>query len=80
MECLDRGFKLDKTLRHYSDLSRVVRNFRMIKPKWLNEEFVTCHKSRLIQKNYAYYKPLFPDVPINLEYIWPIKETINDST
>lgn len=41
-------------------------------PEWFGEKVFVTHKSRLIQKNKEYYKPLFPDVPENLAYYWPI--------
>lgn len=43
-------------------------------PHWLTEEFCLSHQSNLIRKNPAYYRPLFPNVPDNLEYIWPISK------
>lgn len=42
------------------------------KPPWLgNEAFHRSHQSQLVQKDPAYYRPYFPDVPIDLPYIWP---------
>ena len=41
-------------------------------PKWLTEEFVTAHRSNLIRKDEAFYAPLFPDTPRDLEYVWPV--------
>ena len=42
-------------------------------PKWVgNEQFHLSHKSNLIRKNPDHYKQLWPDVPDNIEYIWPI--------
>ena len=43
-------------------------------PSWLGREDIhLSHKSRLIQKYPEHYRPLWPDVPDNLEYIWPVK-------
>lgn len=42
-------------------------------PSWIGREDIhTSHKSRLIQKFSEHYRPLWPDVPDNLEYVWPV--------
>jgi hypothetical protein len=42
-------------------------------PWWLGaEDFHRAHQSNLIRKNPEYYRPLFPGVPDNLEYLWPV--------
>lgn len=42
-------------------------------PNWLGREDIhLSHKSRLIQKYPEHYKPLWPDAPDNLEYVWPV--------
>ena len=42
-------------------------------PNWLGREDIhLSHKSRLIQKYPEHYRPLWPDVPDNLEYVWPV--------
>lgn len=41
-------------------------------PAWLgSEDFHLSHMSNLIRKDPVYYAPLFPDVPDDLEYVWP---------
>jgi len=41
-------------------------------PSWIGRDDIhLSHKSNLIRKYPEYYKPLWPDVPNNLEYIWP---------
>ncbi len=67
-----RGFKNTKCEQHYNKLCKLVDN-RLQKPEWLTEEFCRRHKSNLIRKMPHYYKKLWPTVPDNLEYIWPIK-------
>ncbi len=43
-------------------------------PKWLGrEDFHRSHKSNLLRKDPAHYGPLWPDVPPNLEYVWPVR-------
>ena len=42
-------------------------------PKWIgNEAFHLAHKSNLIRKNREFYGPMFPGVPDNLPYVWPV--------
>lgn len=44
-------------------------------PSWLGlEEFHKSHQSNLIRKFPEHYKPLWPDVPENLEYVWPVSK------
>lgn len=50
---------LDKTIRPYY-------------PPWLTDEFCLSHRSNLIRKDPNHYRPLWPDVPDNLPYIWPV--------
>ena len=41
-------------------------------PEWVgNEDFHLRHQSNLIRKDAAFYAPLFPGVPSDLEYLWP---------
>lgn len=41
-------------------------------PYWLTPEFCRAHQSNLIRKNPEHYGPMFPGVPDNLPYIWPV--------
>lgn len=42
-------------------------------PNWFGRDDIhLSHKSRLIQKSPDHYRPLWPDVPDNLEYVWPV--------
>lgn len=42
-------------------------------PPWLGDEtFHLAHKSNLIRKLPEYYGKLWPDVPANLPYVWPV--------
>jgi hypothetical protein len=44
-------------------------------PPWLgHEDFHRSHRSSLVRKDPAYYRPLFPDVPDDLEYVWPVRK------
>ncbi|MFF9689385.1 MSMEG_6728 family protein [Streptomyces sp. NPDC014623] len=41
-------------------------------PPWLGDEALhESHRSALVRKDPAYYRPLFPDVPPDLPYVWP---------
>jgi hypothetical protein len=41
-------------------------------PPWLGDPaFHRSHRSALVRKDPGYYRPLFPDVPDDLPYVWP---------
>lgn len=41
-------------------------------PSWLGDpELHRSHQSALVRKDPGYYRPLFPDVPDDLPYVWP---------
>ncbi|TDB69915.1 MSMEG_6728 family protein [Micromonospora sp. KC723] len=41
-------------------------------PPWLGrEDLHRSHRSSLLRKDPEYYRPLFGDVPPDLEYVWP---------
>jgi hypothetical protein len=43
-------------------------------PSWLGDEAVhLSHRSALVRKDPAYYRPLFPDTPDDLPYHWPVR-------
>ena len=43
-------------------------------PPWLGSEaFHRSHRSALLRKNPEHYRPLFPDVPDDLECVWPVR-------
>ena len=43
-------------------------------PPWLGDrDFHRSHQSSLIRKDPAHYGPLFPDVPDDLDYVWPVR-------
>lgn len=42
-------------------------------PPWLGDkDFHRSHQSNLLRKDPEHYGPLFPDVPDDLPYVWPI--------
>ena len=43
-------------------------------PPWLGDEAVhRSHRSALVRKDPERYRPLFPDVPDDLPYVWPVR-------
>jgi hypothetical protein len=41
-------------------------------PPWLGDpEVHRSHRSALLRKDPGYYRPVFPDVPDDLPYVWP---------
>lgn len=45
-------------------------------PPWLgNEALHRSYRSALIRKDPSFYRPLFPDVPDDLEFAWPGRPT-----
>jgi hypothetical protein len=46
-----------------------------IMPPWFGmHDLHISHKSNLIRKNPTYYKELWPDIPDNIEYVWPVNK------
>ncbi|MCU1416040.1 MAG: hypothetical protein JWP32_214 [Schumannella sp.] len=44
-------------------------------PPWVgDEQFHLAHRSNLIRKDAAFYRPQFGDVPDDLPYIWPLPD------
>lgn len=41
-------------------------------PPWIGGDIHITHQSRLVQKFPEHYKEIFPDVPGDLEYYWPV--------
>jgi hypothetical protein len=43
-------------------------------PPWLGDEALhQSHRSSLVRKDQEHYRPLFPDVPDDLPYVWPVR-------
>jgi hypothetical protein len=43
-------------------------------PPWLeDEDLLRSHRSALVRKDPEHYRPLFPDVPDDLPYVWPVR-------
>jgi hypothetical protein len=45
-------------------------------PPWLGDPALhRSHQSSLLRKDPAHYRPLFPDVPDDLPYVWPVRSS-----
>lgn len=70
-----RGYRdtcWEKTHELYDMHSPMVGS-RDVDPPWLgSRRFHEGHQSNLLRKNPTYYGPIFPDVPDDLEYVWPV--------
>ena len=43
-------------------------------PPWLGDaDLHRSHRSALVRKDPAFYRPLFPGVPDDLPYVWPVR-------
>ena len=43
-------------------------------PPWLGDEALhLSHRSALVRKDPEHYRPLFPDAPDDLPYVWPVR-------
>ena len=65
----ERGYKDTcwEKINAYLDTSKPITF-----PNWIgNEAIHLSHKSNLVRKFPDYYKQYWPDVPDNIEYIWP---------
>lgn len=77
-EWTKRGYKdtvAGKSLRFA--LGEGVLLDELIFPPWLgNERFHMSHRSNLIRKDADFYGRLWPDVPADLPYVWPVRRSL----
>jgi hypothetical protein len=46
-------------------------------PSWLfDPELLRSHQSALVRKDHEHYRQRFPDVPDDLDYVWPVRSTV----
>jgi hypothetical protein len=70
-----RGYKdtcLGKTFKIYRHLPKDMKSIGLYPPWLLNEELFISHQSNLIRKKPDHYQLFWPEVPNNLEYVWPV--------
>ena len=70
-EWIARGYK-DNQLQWFTDRMLIDINSTKSIPHWLDEAFCISHRSNLIRKLPAHYGPMWPGIPNDMEYIWPI--------
>ena len=75
-EWINRGYKdtcFGKISAFYSRIG-TGNDLPLPMPPWLgDEQFHLSHKSNLIRKYPEHYSPLWPDVPDNIPYKWPVE-------
>ena len=76
-EWLHRGFNGDKMILNCEqiDLDHGDKLKNKKKPKWLNKALTDSHRSRLLQKDKKHYSQFKWKVPLDLEYVWPVRKT-----
>jgi len=68
-EWIRRGYR-DSLHPHFL---HVMQTHTGTPPAWLGDpEFHRSHQSNLIRKLPKHYQPLFPGVPADLPYVWPV--------
>ena len=79
-EWIRRGFNdtvLDQLLAHLHgepERSQAELAAAGLLPPWLGDpELHRRYRSALVRKDPAYYRGRFPDVPDDLEYLWPVR-------
>jgi hypothetical protein len=66
-----RAFGVD-AIRSYAELQAAGAL-----PGWLfADEVPRSHQSALVRKDPDHYRPLFPDVPDDIEYYWPVRSPV----
>ena len=64
--CEEKIWAVSKTISPY-------RGFTLM-PSWLGDDLVhDSHKSRLLQKEPIWYSQFGWDVPVDLNYVWPVQ-------
>jgi len=73
-EWLARGYKSPKVSERIIEFQRMLiyQDYKL--PPWLGDPlFHISHQSNLVRKN-AVYAHIFPGVPSDLDYVWPVKK------
>lgn len=70
-EWMNRGYR-DTCLGKIADFRDPDCGEPLVPPPWVTPALCQSHQSNLIRKDPAHYGPLFPGVPDNLPYIWPV--------
>lgn len=74
-EWIGRGYKDTCKEKVGNIIKEHFGNAECVLPPWIgNKSFHKSHKSNLVRKKQEHYGKLWPDVPPDLEYVWPSKE------
>ena len=69
-----RAMVAEWIMRGYANSIPVVRYKDVEMPRWFGRrDFHRSHQSNLLRKDAKFYRPLFPRVPDNLPYLWPVQ-------
>lgn len=67
-----RGYK-DTCYEKISQHMDWAEGGNMLKPAWFGDTALhLSHQSNLVRKDPKHYRKYFPDVPDDLEYVWPV--------
>ena len=76
-EWIKRGYKDTMTARIGEYFTIFGKPSETARPSWLGDpKFHESHQSNLIRKFPEHYSPLFPGVPDDLPYVWPVYESL----
>ena len=71
-EWIGRGYN-DSLRPFFTDAYKAAAAVNNFDPEWLGDEsFHRSHQSNLVRKLPEHYGPLFPSVPDDLPYVWPV--------
>jgi hypothetical protein len=74
LEWRKRGYN-DTLLPWFQERSALRPDLQPCPPQF-DTAFCTSHRSNLLRKLPSHYRPLWPDVPNNLPYIWPVIHSV----
>jgi hypothetical protein len=66
-----RGYK-DTIQSYFGDWSRADDREHASYPSWIDVNLTLSHQSNLVRKMPEYYGKIWPHVPDNLPYLWPV--------
>ncbi len=70
-EWVRRGYE-DSCKRKMIDVMHKQISAQTLPPWFGDDNFHNSHKSKLLQKDYAHYSRFDWQVPIDLDYVWPV--------
>jgi hypothetical protein len=70
-EWIRRGFK-DTCRAKIKSFMLISGITRKTIPRWISDDLCASHQSNLVRKFPEHYAQLFPNVPNDLPYVWPV--------